>query len=105
MVRARKIAFQRFRPKKALNAIAGVRERHGDSRRCCPVPPHVTNKGTGRRLPVPERRFPDPWSTEETNACFMVQDGAEIEMLVRFRAVVCGERLTRLEVLPHGTGR
>jgi hypothetical protein len=30
---------------------------------------------------VPERRFPDPRSTEETDACFIVQDGAEIEML------------------------
>jgi hypothetical protein len=45
------------------------------------VPPHVTNKGTGRRLPSAGTPLPRPWSTEETNACFIVQDGAEIEML------------------------
>jgi hypothetical protein len=47
-----------------------------DSAWCAPSPAFATklrrstSSCSGRALTVPERRFPPPWSVEETDACF-----------------------------------
>jgi hypothetical protein len=48
------------------------------------VPERVEIGGHGAQLHQsagtlswPERRFPPPWSIEETDACFIVRDGSE----------------------------
>jgi hypothetical protein len=34
--------------------------------------------GTDCLVEMPQRRFPPPWSVEETEACFIVRDGNEL---------------------------
>jgi hypothetical protein len=33
-----------------------------------------SSKSKNNGAPLPERRFPPPWSVEETEACFIVKD-------------------------------
>ena len=47
------------------------------------------------RARVPQRRFPPPWSVEETNACFIVRDGnGQAPAYVYFKGGKPGRRAT-----------